>query len=548
MRVHLVVVTGLFVVLTHASATGQTLPVRNGRSAVAVVNGDAISLDEFVLQFGPSADRARLRRGSASREELEVLGRLVNMKLIVQEASRMGLDEAPDIQKQLDVTSRIILRDVLTERIVKDVKPDPAAVEKLYRPMVREWKTTSLLFQDEKAARRSHMEIANGTPFADVAARAAAAKTAKADSDAAYHPKDDYLPPIAEAIAPLEAGQLAPLVRIPVGFVVVKVLDIRYPQKPEARAEAQRIALDERQRAVMAAHEKVLTRDYAVINTAVLKSLDYEAAKPGIDALLKDTRVVADIKGGSPVTVADLTDYLRMQFFHGTDQAGQRKRMNDKKEDALTATLGRRLLNFEASKLGIDKTNAYRDRVNAERESLVFSSFVQRVILPESKMREEEVKQYYDGHLREYSSPEMLRLRSLAFTRRTAAENAMQKLREGADFAWLAANAEGLVDSGARGLLTFDGRPVTTDSMPAGMQKAVKGARAGESRLYASPEGYVYVLAVQQAIAPNPKSYDEVRETIATKLYDEKLKKGVEEYAGKLRAQSKVETYLKRVQ
>jgi hypothetical protein len=513
-----------------------------------MVNRETISLDEFLMQLGPSADRARLRRGLASREELEVLGRLVNMKLIVQEAARMGLDEAPEIQKQLEVTSRVILRDVLTERIVKDVKADPAAVEKLYQESVREWKTTSLLFQDEKAARRAHMELANGMPFADVSAKAVAAKTAKADTDAAYHGKDDYLPAIAEAIAPLRAGQLAPLVKIPAGFVVVKVLDIRYPQDPEARAEAERVVLDERQRAAMAAHEKILTRDYASINMAVLKSLDYEAAKPGIDAMLKDTRVVAAIKGGSPVTVADLTDYLRMQFFHGTDQAGQRKRMNEKKEDALTATLGRRLLNFEAVRLGIDKTNAYRDRVNAERESLVFSSFVQKVIVPENKMREEEVKQYYDGHLKEYSSPEMLKLRSLAFTRRAAAESAMRKLREGTDFGWLAANAEGQADKAAQGLLAFDGRPVTTESMPAGMQKAVAGARAGEYRLYASPEGPVYVLSVQQVVAPSPKPYADVRETIAKKLYDEKLKKGVEEYAGKLRAQSKVETYLKRVQ
>jgi hypothetical protein len=163
-------------------------------------------------------------------------------------------------------------------------------------------------------------------------------------------------------------------------------------------------------------------------------------------------------------------------------------------------------------------------------------------------MREDEVKRYYDGHLREFSSPEMMRIRSLAFTRRTAAEDAMRKLREGTDLNWLAANAAGQVGPGAQGLLTFDGRPVTTDSMPAGMRKAVAGAKARESRLYASPEGHVYVLVVQQVLPPSAKPYAEVREAIAKKLYDEKIRKAVEEYAGKLRAQSKVETYLKREQ
>ena len=84
--------------------------------------------------------------------------------------------------------------------------------------------------------------------------------------------------------------------------------------------------------------------------------------------------------------------------------------------------------------------------------------------------------------------------------------------------------------------------------MPDGVQKALAGAKAGEARLYASPEGYFYVLAAQQVIASNARPYDDVREEIAKKLYSEKLKKAVDDYAGKLRAQSKVETYLKRVQ
>jgi hypothetical protein len=189
----------------------------------------------------------------------------------------------------------------------------------------------------------------------------------------------------------------------------------------------------------------------------------------------------------------------------------------------------------------------YRDRVKGYEESLVFDAFVKKVILPDNKMREEEVKQYYNGHLKEYSYPGMLRTRSLAFSRRAAAEDAMRRLREGADFGWLASNAAGQVDKGARGLLTFDGRPVTTDSMPEGVRKALAGVKAGESRLYASPEGYFYVLAVQQVIAPTARPYDEVREEIAKKLYDEKVKKSLETYAGKLRAQSKVESYLKRM-
>jgi hypothetical protein len=551
MRVRLVVATGLLVLsistLALPAGAQQALPLKNGRPAVAAVNGDAIFLDAFLVERGPSADRARLQQGRATAEDLELLDRLITIKLVVREAAAMGLDESGEIRKQVEVASREIMREILIERLLKAIKPDPVAVEKQYKELVREWKTASLLFQDEAAAQRAQKELAGGAAFADVAGRVVGAKLAKNDGDERYHSKKDYLPSIAEALAKLQVGQVSPVIKIPAGVVLMKVVDIRYPETPEARTQATQSVLSDRQGAVLNAHDEALRRQYAVVNKTLLNSLDYAAAKPGIGALLKDKRVVVEIKGGASVTVGDLTDYLRMQFFHGADQAKEGQRMNEKKVDALNATVGRRLLNMEALKLGIDKTDAYRDRVTGYRESLVFNTFIQKVIAPGNKMREEEVKAYYTGHLKEYSTPEMIKIRGLAFVRRDAAEAAMKKLREGTDFSWLAANASGQVGGGAPGVLTFDGKPVLTSSMPDGLQGALVGARAKDVRLYAGPAGYFYVLLVQQSIPSSAKPYGEVREEIAKKLYGEKLNASLKEYTGKLRAQSKVETYLKRM-
>lgn len=550
MRYRFLVTTGLLVASIHTqvslSEAQPALPLKNGRPAVALVNRDPIYLDEFLRETAP-AERARVRQGRGTAEDFALLDRLITIRLIAQEAATMGLDEVPELRKQVEVSSREILREVLIERLVKGVVPDARAVEKLFKESVREWKTSSLLFTNEAAASRVRKEIAGGAAFAEIAARAVTAKTAKADDDSAYHPKKEFLPQIAEAIAKLQAGQVSPVLRLPAGFVVVRVVDIRYPENAEARAEAKKRVVSQQQLAFLKVHEQAQRRQFVVLNQTLLKSLNYEAAKPGIDALLKDKRVVAEIKGGASVTVGDLTDYLRMQSFHGSDQAKQGRNMNAKKEDALEATLGRRLLNMEAQKLGIDKTNAYRDRVTGYKESVIFDSFVQKVIAPENKLKEDEVKQYYNTHLKEYSYPAMLRVKSLAFTRRAAGEDAIRKLREGSDYAWLAGNAEGRVARGTPGLLTLDGQPVTIDSMPEGMQKALTGAKSGEFKLYESPEGHTYVLAVQQVLGSTAKPYDEVREEISRRVYGEKIKKGVESYAVRLRAQSKVETYLERV-
>ena len=79
------------------------------------------------------------------------------------------------------------MREVLLERLLKDVKPDPVAVEKQYKELVREWKTASLLFQNEAAAKQARTELAGGAAFKDVSAIAVGTKIAKADADNEYH-------------------------------------------------------------------------------------------------------------------------------------------------------------------------------------------------------------------------------------------------------------------------------------------------------------------------------------------------------------------------
>jgi parvulin-like peptidyl-prolyl isomerase len=497
------------------------------------------------MQLDPPVDRARLLEGRATAAELALLDRLIISRLVALEAATMGLGDLPEIRKQVDVFSRETLREVLLEDFFKDVTVDDKAVEAAYRDLVREWQTSSLLFKDEATARRAQEEIAGGAAFDVVAARLVADKTAQAQEDDAFHTKKDYLPEIASALAALEVGQVSPVIRIDQGFVVVKVLDIRYPENEAARARAQQTVLRQKRGEAVAQREEALRAERVTINQEVFDGLDY--GKDTVDNLLKDTRTVAEIKGANPVTVGDLTDYMRLQLFHGEDPADTGRLLNTRKTAALDTVVRRRLLNAEAVRRGIDKSDAYLDRVNAFEESLVFGAFVEKVIAPDSKLVEEDVRADYDAHLKDYTGPAMMRLRAVPFVSRTAAEEAMRKLREGADYGWLLASAEGQVDRKTEGLLAFGERPVTTDSLPEGLRKVLADAKNGDVRLFASPEGPFYVVTVQEIIPSDVRPFDDVKEEIARRLYGVKLRKGVEDYAAKLRAQSKIEIHLTKI-
>jgi hypothetical protein len=261
--------------------------------------------------------------------------------------------------------------------------------------------------------------------------------------------------------------------------------------------------------------------------------------------LLNDKRVVVEVKGEAPITVGDLAQSIRQQLYHGVDRAVESKKLNSRKDETLDDIVHRRVFRKEALRLGLDKTQSYKNKVKEKEHSLIFSTFVQKVVAPDIKLNEEELKAYYNDHTKEFNTPEMMKVRGLVFSERQDAEETLEKLRKGSDFRWLQANTERQVDKNTQGFLDFDGKLITVRDLPGGVQKAITGARAGDFRLYASPQGHFYALSVQEVVPSKPQPYNEVRESIAKKVYDDKLKKTFEQYATKLRTLSEVKIYLK---
>ena len=207
--------------------------------------------------------------------------------------------------------------------------------------------------------------------------------------------------------------------------------------------------------------------------------------------------------------------------------------------------LYKRVFRKEAFRLGIDKTEGYKNKLKEYENSVIFGAFVQKAIVPDVKIMEDELKAYYNDHLKEYTFPEMMKIDSLVFANRNDAEEAIEKLRRGTEFQWLAANAEGQEDKNTKGSLIFDGKSFTTKDLPEGVRKVISGANPGDFKLYASPDGHFYVLFIQGVIPSVPQPYEEVRKDIGNKVFNEKLKKLLEEFADKLRAVSEVKVYLK---
>jgi hypothetical protein len=519
---------------------------RSAGCPVASVEGDVVTLDELNESLA-SLHQARGAAGPGAKQDpTAILNRMIDFRLVVLDARTMGIDELPEVVTNVDEMKAAVARELLQARVLASVKPDPKEVERLFKDAVREWKLDSVLFTREADAKAMAAEVRKGGDFDALAKAAIATKLAKGGTTGGqFVDASKLVPPILGAISKVKEGGVSAPVKLPEGYVIVQVEGIRYPENPQARTEAEQVSLSVQRKKALKAYYDGLEKKYVKVDRALLKKLDFEAKKPGVEALKKDTRVLARVQGTPPITVGDLTRRLEQQFFHGAEQQAESKKLNRAKQDTLDALVAPRVVAIEVEKQGIEKTPEFERRVRASTGGLLFNVFLSKVIVPEVKVTEPEVERYYAAHKAEYSYPAFYKLESIGFVSAKDAEGAVAKLRGGTDFKWLNANADGKLPD-AQATEKVSGTLAATALTP-GLTKALEGAKTGDYRVYASGANQFYAVHVVEYIPPSAQPYAEVREAIATRVYGESIQKAAEEYIAKLRKAHDVKVFLTRI-
>ena len=506
---------------------------------VAQVDGQPVTLREFSSALAQShGARSDSEKGGA-RNFVPILDRLIGARLVALEAHEMGIDELPEVKKQVDDFAMLQMRGVLEDEITRDVTADPNQAAMYFREAVREWRLRSVLFAKEEDARAAAAALKSGKSWDE------ATKKGEQSDSADYVRADKMLPPVAAAVQELFAGQATEAVRVQAGWAIARVEDIRYPENAAERANAEERSLSERRLKALDKWSHALIAQTATVDEKLLARLDFEAKKPGLKALEKDKRVLARVKDGDSIAVADLALALEMKFFHGVDEAIKLKRVNILKEPTFRKMVARAAMMAEARRRHIEATPEFKRRVAEYKESVVFGAFVQRAILPGLEVTEAEGKAWYEKHKADFTYPAIYKLQSLAFGKAKQAQAAYDKLKAGTDFTWLKQNADGQIAEDARAL-DFTGAAVSSTAMPSALAASLKGSRAGDARLY-SGEGQHFVIRVIGVTPEQVQPYLQVRPIIAKKLSGEKVTRAVDDWVAKLRKAHDVKVYLAKI-
>jgi hypothetical protein len=527
---------------------------------VAVVDEEPITLDDLVRRIGSIHQEVEEGSASTGIDYAELLDRVITTKLIVHEARNIGLDELPDVVKNIETVSTELLTSKLMSRQIDDIESDPSEVAKLYELMSREFLLSTVRFQNEADALSFKEQVDSGADFEAVAKQFGEEGRAEFDAgDEEFAKLKELLPRIAQAVIEMKEGSVSEIFADPGVFIIFHVEAIRPYDDPALREEARQKALEPAKQKAAREYAEYLKKKHSTVDERLLKKVDFEVKKTGFlglgkeepvdfDELEKDDRVVATVNTDPPfvVTIADLANAIQEAFFHGVETAaGRKKSLNQEKQIMLENMLFKQTAVAEARSLGLDQTGAYLDTMDEFTSSLLFDVFVKKVIVPDVKISEDEVREYYEAHIDEFSTPKMLGMDAIIFAELRDAEAALGKLQKQADFNWVSANSPGRVAEVNSQVFDFDGALLTVTALPEGLHEAVEDAERGDAVIYSDEQGYHHVIVIDQVFPAMPRPYDSVRDPVVQKIFGQKIKLLIDDWSAKLKEAYETRIFVK---
>jgi peptidyl-prolyl cis-trans isomerase C len=167
-----------------------------------------------------------------------------------------------------------------------------------------------------------------------------------------------------------------------------------------------------------------------------------------------------------------------------------------------------------AMERNLDEIPEVKRKLEAAKDKALAQVYQEKIITDTIVTSEEEVKNYYSKHLKEFQRPEQIRVQHILVDTEKEAEEIINLLDSGADFEMLAKERSKDLSSQFGGPLGWFER----GRMDPAFEKAAFGLSKGEvSRIVKSKSGY-HILKVVDRKAPRPKSLSEARAEIEQTL------------------------------
>lgn len=499
---------------------------------LARVNGEAVTVEDLEQAFTQShrGHGILLAGKGAVRQFLE---KVVDTRLLLQEARRIGLDQDPDIQKAVEeLKGKRVAEAFYRDEVRRSVLVPEEAIAASYEALRHRFQARHILVTSRQEVESALERINAGEEFGEVAHQVSQTPTASRGGDLGIVRWGQIDPKLEERLWTLEKGQVSEPFESEDGWNLLYVIErvpVDRPELEDARPYIRGVlARRETKRHADALFHDLMARWNGVVNETALRVA--LKAREGADVPV--TTVVAEA-ADQKITLGQFLRRVNLDRARQLPHAKAWQQMRRLVEDELFRILLR--------KEGLAREYGDRADITTELErlrgNLAVDHLLNRVVFARLQVSDEGAQGYYQAHSKEFTEPEAAKISVILLETEEEARAVMAELQDGQELASLART-----ESKDRASAQLGGEMgwVRKGQVHPGIETVAFSLRAGGLGIAGTQAGY-YVIRVEERKEARLKPFGEVREQARQKALRRKSQETLKRWITMLREASVIQ-------
>jgi parvulin-like peptidyl-prolyl isomerase len=502
------------------------IPNIQNRDIIAYVDNEPITRKDirYSLQI------AHRREDLSSARDLnisEYLDKLINQKLIAQEARRMGLDKNTRLQKAVNafITSESVVM-LYNEEIVGRVTVTEEDIRSHYTENYERFTLGVIETDSRDNADEMAEKLKNGSDFMKLAADYSARLPGIREGRVTLR-RNRLMPFMEESVPRMQPGGHTEVIEANNRFFIIKVLarEEALPENFEKnRAELSRTVRKRKEDERGELYLQQLREQASVeVNTEILSFLKSGEWEKERETWLKDERTLAEVNG----SVLMVKTFLKMNP----------PRMPKPLDKLLQNWINTKVVDHEALKRGYNAKPPLKDSVNRYQNRLLIRAFNQSMIVPKIVITDTELRKYYGDHQDNYLEKPRYRIQQITLKTEEAGRKTLDSLHKNASFSWLAKTTS--LDTHAH--KGGDRGWVEKDVLPESAKAIIDSLEPGEISPVIKSGDVFIILRLQEKSKSEPRKFEDIKDIVQKAYYTEKFRKIYDTYIERLKQEAIIE-------
>jgi peptidyl-prolyl cis-trans isomerase C len=212
-----------------ATSGGSKSEGKKEGKVLAEVNSGSITTGDFDRELKNLPEYLKAMADTPQGRK-EMLDTMVIRELILQQASKDGLDKGAEIEDKLqDLKKRLIVESFLKNKVEVESKVSDEDMKKFYEQNKDKFKTgeqikaSHILVKTEKEAKDVLAKIKSGGNFEELAKKSSVDSSSAKGGDLGWFGKGSMVPAFEKAALALKEGQISEVVKSDFGFHIIKL-------------------------------------------------------------------------------------------------------------------------------------------------------------------------------------------------------------------------------------------------------------------------------------------------------------------------------------